>query len=105
MQQRWPGACAPADTVWIHDYRLLPLAALLRKALPGLTIGFFRHIPFPSYELVRLLPRRWQEEMLQGMLGADLVGFHTIDYAAHFLQSIQMVLGLDNDRLKQTSAP
>ena len=88
----------PGDTVWIHDYHLLPLAALLRKAVPELTIGFFLHIPFPSYELIRLLPRKWQEEMLKGVLGADLVGFHTIDYAAHFLQSIQMVLGLDNDR-------
>jgi len=87
----------PQDTVWIHDYHLLPLAALLRKEIPELTIGFFLHIPFPSYELFRLLPRQWQQDMLKGMLGADLIGFHTIDYAAHFLQSIQLILGLDND--------
>jgi len=86
------------DTVWIHDYHLLQLAAILRKELPELNIGFFLHIPFPSFELFRLLPKKWQEEMLHGMLGADLIGFHTIDYAAHFLQSVQMVLGLDNDR-------
>lgn len=86
----------PGDTVWIHDYHLLPLAGLLRKAMPALTIGFFLHIPFPSFELFRLLPRPWQTELLEGMLGADLVGFHTIDYAAHFLQSVQSILGLDN---------
>lgn len=86
------------DTVWIHDYHLLPLAAMLRKELPDLNIGFFLHIPFPSFELFRLLPRSWQEDMLLGMLGADLIGFHTIDYAGHFLQSVQMALGLDHDR-------
>ncbi|MBD0293592.1 MAG: trehalose-6-phosphate synthase, partial [Flavisolibacter sp.] len=88
----------PHDTVWIHDYHLLPLACLLRQEFPELTIGFFLHIPFPSYELIRLMPRQWQEDMLAGMMGADVVGFHTIDYAAHFLQSVQMVLGLEHDR-------
>jgi trehalose 6-phosphate synthase/phosphatase len=87
----------PDDVVWIHDYHLLPLAAMIRKLFPSITIGFFLHIPFPSFELIRLLPRGWQEALLQGMLGADLIGFHTIDYAAHFLQSVQMVLGLDHE--------
>lgn len=88
----------PNDTVWVHDYHLLPLCALLRKERPDLTIGFFLHIPFPSFEIFRLLPKKWQEDVLKGMLGADLIGFHTIDYTSHFLQSILMVLGLDNDR-------
>ncbi|HVK97067.1 MAG TPA: bifunctional alpha,alpha-trehalose-phosphate synthase (UDP-forming)/trehalose-phosphatase, partial [Flavisolibacter sp.] len=88
----------PGDTVWIHDYHLLPLANMLRDAIPELTIGFFLHIPFPSFEIFRLLPRKWQAAILKGMLGADLIGFHTIDYAAHFLQTIQMVLGIDSDR-------
>jgi trehalose 6-phosphate synthase/phosphatase len=87
----------PDDVVWIHDYHLLPLAAMIRRAFPTVTIGFFLHIPFPSFELIRLLPRPWQEALLQGMLGADLIGFHTIDYASHFLQSVQMVLGLDHE--------
>jgi len=87
----------PNDVVWIHDYHLLPLAKLLRKACPQLTIGVFLHIPFPSFEIFRLLPKPWQQELLEGMLGADLIGFHTIDYASHFLQSVQMVLGLDNE--------
>ena len=88
----------PGDTLWIHDYHLLPLAALVREQMPEVTIGFFLHIPFPSFEIFRLLPKKWQEDLLKGMLGADLIGFHTIDYAAHFLQSILMILGLDNDR-------
>jgi trehalose 6-phosphate synthase/phosphatase len=88
----------PGDTVWIHDYHLLPLAQLLRDAIPELTIGFFLHIPFPSFEVFRLLPTKWQQQLLKGILGADLVGFHTIDYASHFLQSVHMVLGLDNER-------
>jgi trehalose 6-phosphate synthase/phosphatase len=88
----------PGDTVWIHDYHLLPLAQMLRNSKPDLTIGLFLHIPFPSFEIFRLLPREWQEQMLKGMLGADLIGFHTIDYASHFLQSVQMILGIDHDR-------
>jgi len=88
----------PSDTVWIHDYHLMPLAAILRKDLPQLKIGFFLHIPFPSFEIFRLMPREWQKELLYGVLGADLIGFHTMDYANHFLQSIQVVLGLDNER-------
>jgi trehalose 6-phosphate synthase/phosphatase len=88
----------PGDVVWIHDYHLFHLAGLLREAIPELTIGFFLHIPFPSFELFRLLPGQWRASFLKGMLGADLIGFHTIDYAAHFLQSILTVLGLDNER-------
>ncbi len=88
----------PGDTIWIHDYHLLPLAQMIRQRLPEVTIGFFLHIPFPSYEIFRLLPDQWQQGLLQGLLGADLIGFHTMDYAAHFLQCVQLVLGLDNDR-------
>ncbi len=88
----------PGDTIWIHDYHLLPLAQLIKSAMPSCTIGFFLHIPFPSFEIFRLLPKHWQDYILRGMLGADLVGFHTIDYASHFLHSVQMVLGLENDR-------
>lgn len=90
--------CCENDVVWIHDYHLLPLAAMLRKVIPGITIGFFLHIPFPSYELFRMLPRLWQKELLKGMLGADLVGFHTMDYASHFLQTVQQVLGVHQEK-------
>lgn len=78
------------DTIWIHDYQLLLLPALLRERLPDATIGFFNHIPFPSYEVFRTLP--WRDEVLLGMLGADLIGFHTYDYERHFLSSVRRIL-------------
>lgn len=81
-------------TIWVHDYHLLLLPAILRKKLPEALIGFFLHIPFPSYEIFRLLPER--REILEGMLGADLIGFHIYDYARHFLSSCLRMLGLEN---------
>ncbi len=88
----------PDDVVWIHDYHLLPLAAMIRKEIPGITIGFFLHIPFPSHEIYKIMPKEWQEYLLDGMLGADLIGFHTIDYASHFLKTVQMVFGIQNEK-------
>ena len=73
------------DTIWIHDYQLLLLPGLIREALPNATIAFFQHIPFPSQELFRLIP--WRRELLEGMLGADLLGFHTFDDVRHFISS------------------
>src|SRR5215472_12489119 len=60
----------PGDLIWVHDYHLLVLPQMLRHALPDAAIGFFLHIPFPSAEVFPVLPRR--EEILQGLLGADL---------------------------------
>lgn len=85
------------DVVWIHDYHLLPLAAILREALPKLSIGFFLHIPFPSHELFRVIPKDWQHALLEGMLGADLIGFHTSEYSDHFISSLKMALGLESE--------
>lgn len=79
----------PGDRIWVHDYQLMLLPALLRERLPDATIGFFLHIPFPSSEVFRLLP--WRDALLQGMLGASLVGFHTEAYAAHFRSSSRVV--------------
>ncbi len=81
------------DVVWVHDYQLLLLPQLIREQNPTVTIGFFNHIPFPSYEVFRTLP--WREEILQGMLGADLIGFHTYDYERHFLRSVNRILHYD----------
>ncbi|HYW97308.1 MAG TPA: bifunctional alpha,alpha-trehalose-phosphate synthase (UDP-forming)/trehalose-phosphatase [Bacteroidales bacterium] len=81
------------DTVWIHDYHLMLLPKMLRERFPDLTIGYFQHIPFPSYEVFRLLP--WRIEVLEGLLGADLIGFHTYDYERHFISSLRRLLGLD----------
>lgn len=81
------------DLVWIHDYHLMLLPRLLRARAPRLPVGFFLHIPFPSFEVFRFLPGKWRREILEGLLGADLLGFHTHDYAQHFLQSVLRILG------------
>lgn len=82
----------PNDIIWIHDYQLLLLPAMIREKLPNASIGFFQHIPFPSFEIFRLLP--WREEILNGILGADLIGFHTYDDMRHFLSSVNRIVGI-----------
>ena len=79
------------DTIWIHDYQLMLVPKMVREKRPNLSIGFFLHIPFPSYEIFRTLP--WREEILEGLLGSDLIGFHTYDYERHFLSSVRRLLG------------
>lgn len=86
----------PGDVVWVHDYQLMVAPGLIRKAIPEVTMGFFLHIPFPSYEIFRLLPTDWKQEILLGLLGADLIGFHTHDYVQHFIQSVRMVLQVES---------
>jgi trehalose 6-phosphate synthase/phosphatase len=81
------------DTIWVHDYHLLRLPALLRERIPGARIGFFLHVPFPSPEIYLALPRRrW---LLEGMLGADVIGFHTKRYASHFAGALRRLMGID----------
>lgn len=84
----------PNDTIWIHDYQLMLLPQMIRDKYPDTKIGFFLHIPFPSYETYRLLI--WREEILQGLLGANLIGFHTYDYVRHFLSSVRRILGKEH---------
>ena len=86
----------PGDTIWIQDYQLLLLPALIREKLNDANIGFFLHIPFPSYEVFRLLP--WRVEILKGMLGSDLIGFHTYDDMRHFLSSVSRILSLTSSQ-------
>ncbi len=83
----------PQDSVWVHDFQLMLLPRMLRERMPELAVGFFLHIPWPSFELFRLLP--WREEILDGLLGADLVGFHSYDYVRHFFSSITRISGLE----------
>lgn len=87
------------DLVWVHDYHLMLLPAMLREELEAKKIqpqnvkfGFFLHTPFPSSEIYRILPVR--EEILEGVLRCDLIGFHTYDYARHFLSSCARILNL-----------
>lgn len=81
------------DLIWIHDFHLLLLPKMIRERLPRARIGFFLHIPFPSSEIFRLLPHR--EEILRGMLGANLIGFHTFGYARHFSDALLGTLGIE----------
>ena len=81
------------DIIWVQDYQLMLLPGKIRKKKPKVSIGYFHHIPFPSYELFRVLPER--EEVLEGLLGADLIGFHTHDYMRHFISAIYRVLDLN----------
>jgi trehalose 6-phosphate synthase/phosphatase len=83
----------PGDLVWIHDYQLLLLPELVRAMDLKVHIGFFLHIPFPSFEVFRYIPRKWRKAILNGMLGANLVGFHTEDYAHYFIRSVEHTLG------------
>ena len=84
------------DLIWVHDYHLMLLPAMLREEIgttkANVKIGFFLHTPFPSSEIYRILPVR--NELLHGVLHCDLIGFHTYDYARHFLSSCSRILGL-----------
>jgi len=79
--------------VWVQDYHLMRLPAELRARAPGVRIGWFLHTPFPSSEIYRILPVR--DELLEGLASADLVGFHTYDYARHFLSACARVLEVE----------
>ena len=83
---------APSATVWVQDYQLHLVPAMVREERPDVRIGFFLHIPFSAPELFRQLP--WRSEILAGTLGADLIGFHTQDSARNFLYTLR-ALGYD----------
>lgn len=81
------------DIVWVHDYHLMLVPAIVRAALPGITIGYFQHIPFPSNEVFRALP--WKKEVLEGLLGADIIGFQTDEDAEHFTHAVSNILAIE----------
>lgn len=101
---------APNAKLWVHDYQLMLVPQLLRKMDKDAIIGFFLHTPFPSFEVFRLIPER--EALLNGLLGANLIGFHTYDYVGYFLSSVLKILGHESalgvltidGRLVQTDA-
>ncbi|OJK05361.1 hypothetical protein ASPACDRAFT_74855 [Aspergillus aculeatus ATCC 16872] len=86
IAQKWKRG----DSIWIQDYHLLLVPAMLRKLLPDAQIGFFLHIAFPSSEVFRCLAPR--KELLEGILGANLIGFQTDEYCRHFLQTCSRIL-------------
>jgi trehalose 6-phosphate synthase/phosphatase len=90
----------PGDHVWVHDYQLMLVPEMLRELVPDARIGFFLHIPFPSSAVLRTLPHR--EDVLRGLLGADLIGFHTVGYLRHFAAGVlrTLGLGLEVDRVR-----
>ena len=97
VNQRFAEAVArqyrPGDLVWIHDYHLTLVPQMLRRLIPTARIGFFLHIPFPSSEVFRILP--WRAQILEGMLGSNLIGFHTYSYLSHFSRALLHVLRVE----------
>jgi alpha,alpha-trehalose-phosphate synthase [UDP-forming] len=89
VNQRFADAAAAtaadAATVWVHDYQLQLVPAMLRAARPDLRIGFFNHIPFPGYEIFAQLP--WRRQIIEGLVGADLLGFQRHADVTNFLRA------------------
>ncbi len=83
----------PDDFIWIHDYQLFLVPELIRNKYPNANVSFFLHIPFPGFEDFRTMPRHWRNSILQGVLGSDLIGFHTYDYSQYFLRTVSRLLG------------
>ncbi len=85
----------PGDLIWVHDYQLCLVPQMLREKGLGCPIGFFLHIPFPSADTYRTLPVA--EELLRGLLGADIIGFHAYEYVSHFRMAALRVLGMESE--------
>ena len=84
----------PDDLVWVHDYQLMLVPGLLREARPQARVGFFLHVPFPAPEVFKILPQR--EEVLKGLLGADVIGFQTHEHLGAFRRTLLQVLGIES---------
>ncbi|TGN10061.1 bifunctional alpha,alpha-trehalose-phosphate synthase (UDP-forming)/trehalose-phosphatase [Leptospira ilyithenensis] len=91
------GIYEDGDWIWVHDYHLMLLPAILRKKFPKAKISFFLHIPFPTFEIFRFLSTQIRSSILQGLLGSDLIGFHTQLYTQYFLRSVLRILGIENN--------
>ncbi|MCW3077191.1 MAG: bifunctional alpha,alpha-trehalose-phosphate synthase (UDP-forming)/trehalose-phosphatase, partial [Bacteroidetes bacterium] len=83
------------DTVWIHDYHLMLVPGLLYQGEKKISSSFFLHIPFPSFELIKLIPEEWRNDILKSLLCSDVVGFQTADYCNHFKSSLSYFLGVE----------
>lgn len=85
------------DAIWVQDYHLMLLPGMLRQGSKPLNSSFFLHIPFPSYELMKLIPEDWRNDILNSLLCADVVGFHTKEYVSHFKRSLSFFLGAESN--------
>ncbi len=94
------GEYSPGDTIWVHDYQLMLVPAAIRRRLPDARIGFFLHVPFPPPEIFRACP--WRTELVNGLLAANLIGFHTEEYATNFRATIAAI-GPVEDRVQPPS--
>jgi trehalose 6-phosphate synthase/phosphatase len=83
------------DHIWVHDYHFMLLPGFLRTGGRKLSCSFFLHIPFPSYELVKLIPEDWRNEILNSLLLCDVAGFHTAEYSSHFKRALSFFLGVE----------
>jgi len=95
VNQRFANAIASVSakgaTVWVHDYQLQLVPRMLRQARPDVTIGFFNHIPFPAYGIFSQLP--WRTQVIEGLLGADVIGFQRVSDAGNFSRAVRRLLG------------
>lgn len=92
----------PDATVWVHDYNLWLVPAMLRRRMPGARIGFFHHTPFPAADMFAVLP--WRERIVESLLSCDLVGFHVPHYANSFADVAQNLFGAEVLRRNQVSS-
>ncbi len=86
----------PGDIVWIHDYHFMGMPAIIRRHFPDAKISYFLHIPFPNFEIFRILPNKAKKYILDGVLGSNLAGFHTWDNAIHFTECVEKILGVSH---------
>ncbi|WP_309129347.1 trehalose-6-phosphate synthase [Microbacterium sp.] len=86
-------AVAPGGTVWVHDYQLQLVPEMVRALRPDVVIGYFHHIPFPAHSLYAQLP--WRDQVLRGLLGADVIGFQRAQDTANFLAAVKRRLGYE----------
>src|SRR5215471_5411684 len=89
-------AAESREVFWIHDYQLMRAAPYLRRERPDARIAFFLHVPFPPFDLFRILP--WDREILRGLLASDVIGFHCKGYTANFFDCVERLLGARVDR-------
>ncbi|RZS57461.1 trehalose 6-phosphate synthase [Microcella putealis] len=94
---------APGATVWVQDYQLQLVPKMLRERRPDLVIGFFNHIPFPPYGIYAQLP--WRRQIVEGLLGADVIGFQRVADAGNFTRAVRRLYGANSTKGSEVKVP